>query len=222
MTDPDDNQGNRKSQATILVSSIDSPSIKFPPFPTQPNVGEGTSIISFKHFKEHGIRIFSDTGVEVDGLGIPTVELAVIHDLDECKTETRRKLKDGKNKLEGKRGKTATAVGEAPLEGAVKLSPMEKAKDRRTQRFLLFAKKEWFDQWSEGEHLRGLKTYDPYALNSIYSITLPHFFYLQESLKYYPHPSSIHRFSYRSHLATCTNTADVSLGPSTLSCYIYI
>jgi hypothetical protein len=175
MTDPDDTQGNPKSQATTVVNSTDGPIIKFPPFPAQPNTGEGASIIPFKHFKEHGIRIFSDTGVEIDGLGIPTVELKVTHDLDECKTETRRKLKDGKV-LEGKRGKIATAVEEAP----VKLNAMEKSKDRRIQRFLLFAKKEWFDQWSEGEHLRGLKTYDPYVLDSIYSTALPsHFFILR-------------------------------------------
>lgn len=173
MTDPDDTQENSKFQATTtVVNSTDGPTIKFPPFPTQPNTGEGASIIPFKHFKEHGIRIFSDTGVEMDGLGIPTVELNVIHDLDECKTETRRKLKDDRDVLEGKRSKIATA---AP----VKLDPMEKAKDRRTQRFLLFAKKEWFDQWSEGEHLRGLKTYDPYVLDSIYSTTLPSHFILR-------------------------------------------
>lgn len=159
MTGADNAQGNPKSQATTVVKSTDGPFLKFPPFPTQPNTGEGASIIPFKHFKEHGIRIFSDTGVEIDGLGIPTVELDVIHDLDECKTDTRRKLKDGRNVLEGKRGKIATA--EAPVGEPVKLNPMEKARDRRTQRFLLFAKKEWFDQWSEGEHLRGLKTYDP-------------------------------------------------------------
>ena len=161
MTDLDDTQGNPKSQATTVVNSTtDGPTIRFPPFPTQPNTGEGASIIPFKHFKEHGIRIFSDTGVEMDGLGIPTVELAVVHDLDECKTETRRKLKAGRDVSEGKRGKIATTVGEP-----VKMNSMEKAKHRRTQRYLLFAKKEWFEQWSEGEHLRGLKTYDLYALD---------------------------------------------------------
>jgi hypothetical protein len=106
-------------------------------------------------------------------LGIPTVELNVTHDLDECKTETRRKFK-GRDVLEGKRGKIAT---EAPVKEPVKLNPMEKSKDRKLQRFLLFAKKEWFDQWSEGEHLRGLKTYDPYVLDSIYSTFLPSHFY---------------------------------------------
>lgn len=156
MTDPNDIHGNPKSQATAPVNSTDGPSIKFPPFPTQPSAGEGESIIPFKQFKERGIRIFSDTGVEMDSLGIPTVELAVRHDLDVCKTETRRKLKDGKDVLEGKRGKNATPVVEP-----VKLNPMEKAKDRKIQRYLLFANKEWYDQWSEGEHLRGLKTYDP-------------------------------------------------------------
>ena len=161
MADPDDTQGNTKSQATTVASSTDGPTLKFPPFPSPPNTEEGASIIPFKHFKEHGIRIFSDTGVEMDDLGIPTVELAVRHDLDECKTQTRRKLKDGKDVLEGKKG-------EAPAEREpVKLDPIEKAEDRRTQRYLLFANKEWFDQWTEGEHLRGLKTYDPYALDSV-------------------------------------------------------
>ena len=149
MTDTNDSlaQENPNSQATIFL--------KFPPFPTQP-IGS-SSIIPFKHFKEHGIRMFSNNGIEVDGLGIPTIELGVVHDLDECKTETRRKkLKDG---IEGKRG---TKMAVATVDEPVKLNnPMEKAKDQRHQRFLLFAKKEWFDQWSEGEHLRGLKTYDP-------------------------------------------------------------
>ena len=146
------------------VESTDSGpfNLKFPPFPIA-REGASSSIIPFKHFKEHGIRIFSDTGLETDGLGVPTIKLGVVHELDECQTETRRKLKDGKDVLEGKRSsKIVTTVGEAE---PVKLgnNPMEKAKDQKNQRFLLFAKKEWFDQWSEGEHLRGLKTYDPYA-----------------------------------------------------------
>ena len=140
------------------------PIIKFPPFPIQPL----ETIIPFKDFKEHGIRIFSDTGVEMDGLGIPTVELGVVHELDECKTETRRKaLKDDGSKvlLGDKRGKIqATTTVEAAVAEKVKLNPMERAKEQRNQRYLLFEKKEWYDQWSEGEHLRGLNTYDPYVL----------------------------------------------------------
>lgn len=104
--------------------------------------------------------MFSDTGVEMDGLGVPTIELGVVHELDECKTETRRKVKDRKSFLEGKRGKiVAAAVAEAVAE-EVKLGPIERAKEQRTQRFLLFAKKEWYEQWSEGEGLRGLHIYD--------------------------------------------------------------
>src|SRR5271155_4980790 len=98
--------------------------IKFPPFPAQPLE---TTIIPFKDFKEHGIRIFSDTGVEMDGLGIPTVELGVVHELDQCKTETRRKT------LKDKRGKIEAAVVEQ-----VKLNPKERL---RNQSYLLFAKK---------------------------------------------------------------------------------
>jgi hypothetical protein len=148
MTDPND---------TVRSTDSGPSNLMFPPFPIAPIAGEGgsSSIISFKHFKEHGIRIFSDTGVETDGLGVPTIELGVVHELDECKTETRRKLKDGKD------GKDVLEGKAEPVKPGN--NPMERAKDQRKQRFLLFAKKEWFDQWSEGEHLRGLKTYDPYA-----------------------------------------------------------
>ena len=86
----------------------------------------------------------------MDGLGIPTVELAVRHELDKCKTETRQKFinKDGGGALEGSGSKkgSKTPVGE-PVN--LKLNPMEKAEDRRTQRYLLFANKEWFVQWAE-------------------------------------------------------------------------
>ena len=159
-----------KSQATTVVNSTDGPILKFPPFPPRPDAEEGASIIPFKQFKEHGIRVFSETGVEMDGLGIPTVELPVRHDLDKCKTETRRKWKDGEDVQEDKKGKT-------PVVEPIKQTPMEKAKDRRLQRYLLFAKKEWYDQWAEGEHLRGLKTYDAYALDSFFSTTLSSRFY---------------------------------------------
>lgn len=51
-------------------------------------------ITPFKEFKEHGIQIFSgDTDDEIDGLGIPTVELRVQHETDNCKTDTKRRKK---------------------------------------------------------------------------------------------------------------------------------
>lgn len=132
----------------LMVNPTDGPTIRFPPFPVlPPNARE--PLIPFKNFKEHGIRVFSDTDVEVDGLGIPTIELGVRHELDECKTKTRRKVNE-----ENKRGS-----GNRTEEPAKVNPPIE----RRHQRFLLFAKKEWYDQWSEDEYLRGLNTFDPYA-----------------------------------------------------------
>ncbi|KAK7470082.1 hypothetical protein VKT23_001523 [Stygiomarasmius scandens] len=61
----------------------------FPPFPTPP---PGVQITPFADFRENGIQVFSPDGkVEVDGLGIPTVELGSKHDSDEGKTEARPK-----------------------------------------------------------------------------------------------------------------------------------
>jgi hypothetical protein len=71
-------------------AAVDSevPYLRFPPFPAPP---EGVEIIRFKDFKERGIQMFSgDGGTEVDGLGIPTVELKVRHVTDGCKTDGRR------------------------------------------------------------------------------------------------------------------------------------
>ncbi|KAF9068337.1 hypothetical protein BDP27DRAFT_1448523 [Rhodocollybia butyracea] len=60
----------------------------FPPFPPIP---EGVTLIPFKDYKEKGIRIQedSDEGPEVDGLGIPTIDLPP-HKTDFCKTNSKR------------------------------------------------------------------------------------------------------------------------------------
>jgi hypothetical protein len=69
--------------------------LKFPPFPPVP---EGTTILPFASFKEKGIQIApSHSGEEVDGLGIPTVELRVPHDTDECKTSATKRSGSIKN-----------------------------------------------------------------------------------------------------------------------------
>jgi hypothetical protein len=80
------------SQAPAPIAPTDD-RLTFPPFPRAP---EGVTIIPFKEFKERGIQLFAtgqEDDVERDGLGIPTVELRVHHDTDECKTETKRKNK---------------------------------------------------------------------------------------------------------------------------------
>ncbi|THV03347.1 hypothetical protein K435DRAFT_835920 [Dendrothele bispora CBS 962.96] len=60
----------------------------FPPFPKCP---EGVQITPFTEYQENGIQVFSADGREIDGLGIPTVELKTKHDTDEGKTEARPK-----------------------------------------------------------------------------------------------------------------------------------
>jgi hypothetical protein len=65
----------------------------FPPFPQAP---EGVTITAFSEFKEYGIQAYaSSDGREVDGLGVPTIELTKKHDTDDGKTEARpRKSRD--------------------------------------------------------------------------------------------------------------------------------
>lgn len=101
--------------ATAQVAEPELPFFKFPPFPRPP---EGAGIMPFKEFKPRGIQLFAhmkksgdqggdedDEGIEieVDGLGVPTVELRVKHDSDECKSDKRKKHK--------KKKKTVTSAG---------------------------------------------------------------------------------------------------------------
>jgi hypothetical protein len=95
------------------MSTIDGPIadpdfLRFPPFPVPPS---GTKIIPFKDFKESGIQmnLSGDSDrVEVDGLGIPTVELRSKHDTDQCKTGSAVRVKKkppppDRGRLEGKK-----------------------------------------------------------------------------------------------------------------------
>ncbi|KAF9534652.1 hypothetical protein CPB83DRAFT_901623 [Crepidotus variabilis] len=161
------------------MASTEKP--KYPPFPAVP---PNVAIIPFSDFKESGIRIFGlpfgedlsndeDEGVEVDGLGIPTVPLRVPHNTDECKTNTRRKgqtesdirrkEKDAREKGKGDRKKKEAEEKEKTKDKDLlkNMNPIERAQELKRRRILLFAKKEWYDQWKEGEDLRGTKVYDP-------------------------------------------------------------
>ncbi|KAL5529936.1 hypothetical protein ACEPAF_6193 [Sanghuangporus sanghuang] len=62
---------------------------KWPPFPDPP---DNIKIIPFNEFKPSGIQISFDDEVEVDGLGIPTVRLPVIHD-NEAPPRKKKKTK---------------------------------------------------------------------------------------------------------------------------------
>jgi len=89
---------------------LELPFIRFPPFPNPP---EGVTIMPFRDFKPRGIQLFAqlkrsgngdeDEDVELDGLGIPTIELRVKHSTDECKSNKRKKRK--------KKHTTASAPG---------------------------------------------------------------------------------------------------------------
>ncbi|KAF5355671.1 hypothetical protein D9756_003741 [Leucocoprinus leucothites] len=62
-----------------LESNIAS-KIVFPPFPPAP---PGSTIIPFKNFREHGIRVAErESGQEIDGAGVPTVILPIREEPD--------------------------------------------------------------------------------------------------------------------------------------------
>ena len=72
-----------------FINSVDGRRVSFPPFP-EPALG--TTVMSFKEFKEGGIHV--DPGrndEEVDSHGIPTIPLPKRHAADACKTNTKRK-----------------------------------------------------------------------------------------------------------------------------------
>ncbi|KAK7037815.1 hypothetical protein VNI00_010776 [Paramarasmius palmivorus] len=119
---------------------------QFPPFPSPPS---GTVITPFKDFVERGIQIHifgkNEDDQEVDGLGIPTVELPKKH-------ETDRPKSGGKP-----RSYTMPVVQEAK----------KKKEEKAEQSFKLPVKRrDWTEDWVEQDRLRGRIAYDP-------NITLP-------------------------------------------------
>src|ERR1700722_15184812 len=79
--------------ASAGTNDDEQPFLKFPPFPAPP---PGRRIEPFKGFKGYGIQKLCKNGVEVDGVGIPTVELPNKHSTDQCKTDATRKKKPKK------------------------------------------------------------------------------------------------------------------------------
>lgn len=54
----------------------------FPPFPPPPH---GVAVVPFNEFKECGISLVRDKyGQEVDGVGVPTISLPFVDELDSC------------------------------------------------------------------------------------------------------------------------------------------
>jgi hypothetical protein len=146
--------------------SSEAPLIRYPPFPSVP---PDVSILPYAQFKEVGIRIngvlppmgdeggenCEDDGTEVDGLGVPTVSLRIRHETDVCKTLTKGR----KINLENRKEKDTRKEKEKEKEG-IKKDPITRALETRQKRITMFANKEWYDQWEEGEALRGMKGYD--------------------------------------------------------------
>ncbi|KAF8204620.1 hypothetical protein BJ912DRAFT_1036725 [Pholiota molesta] len=136
-------------------TDTDRPPARYPPFPPVP---PGVEILPFKSFKEHGIQIFSSTNVEIDGLGIPTVPLRVPHATDQRKTQPKDKPAD--NQTANYKQEAMNRKAKLKEEAKLKMDPLSKAQEQRRLRIMLFARKEWYNVWAEGEDLRGIRTYD--------------------------------------------------------------
>lgn len=86
--------------ASETTATQEMPFVTFPPFPKLP---PGVTLIPFKDFRARGIQLFGEVvggpneeDMELDGLGIPTVELRVKHSTDECKSNTRKRKRKKK------------------------------------------------------------------------------------------------------------------------------
>lgn len=141
------------------------PLFRYPPFPPSP---PDVKITPYAHFHEYGIRLYGLPSavegdpagdIEIDGLGIPTLTLRVRHETDRCKSFTRGREKiEHPQQRKAKPSQKEKKIGEsAPM---TKKDPILRALEQRQQRGMLFAAKEWYEQWAEGEPMRGTTAYD--------------------------------------------------------------
>ncbi|KAG1852435.1 hypothetical protein DFJ58DRAFT_885233 [Suillus subalutaceus] len=91
-------------------------------------MGHYLSALSKTPTRAHGIQLFAEVvggqneeDIELDGLGIPTVELCMKHSTDECKSNTRKR----------KRKKKTTAVEGAPARKVPWYEEWEEGEDLR-------------------------------------------------------------------------------------------
>ncbi|KDQ29742.1 hypothetical protein PLEOSDRAFT_1083328 [Pleurotus ostreatus PC15] len=117
--------------------------LRFPPFPPVP---PGTVITPFAQFRECGIQIefgAGDGDIELDGRGIPTIELRTKHDTDESKSEARKRKKSRQRQKdreeEEQRARQRVTNNSGPKTPATLGKPLIK---------------EWWQDWEEGENLR--------------------------------------------------------------------
>ncbi|KAL4264501.1 VRR-NUC domain-containing protein [Pleurotus pulmonarius] len=116
--------------------------LRFPPFPPVP---PGVVITPFSQFRECGIQIefgAGDGDIELDGRGIPTLELRTKHDTDESKSEARKRKKTRQRQREDEEQRARQRVANntsAPKTPATLGKPLIK---------------EWWQDWEEGENLR--------------------------------------------------------------------
>lgn len=123
---------NHQTEKPMAQAAAELHKLTFPPFPQLP---EGSTFPLFKDFKPSGIQMFAGEGdVEVDGLGIETVEMRTRHETDEVKT--------GKNKGT-KRARKAAAAAE------------REAAEARGE---TVKKLTWWEEWEESEDLRVSQT----------------------------------------------------------------
>ena len=148
---------------TKPLPKSESPLFRYPPFPSSP---PDVQITPYSQFHEYGIRLYGlpsavEDGpgdIEIDGLGIPTLALRIRHETDTCKSFTRGREKTENPQQRKAKSTLKEKVGEPAL--VTKKDPILRALQQRHQRGMLFAGKEWYEQWAEGEAMRGTTVYD--------------------------------------------------------------
>ena len=119
-----------KKPETQVASELHK--LTFPPFP---QLLEGSTLPAFKDFQSSGIQMFSgDNDVEIDGLGIQTVEMRTKHETDAIKTGNRKGTKRVRKAAAAAQREAAEARGE----------PVKKLT--------------WWEEWEESEDLRVSQT----------------------------------------------------------------
>ncbi|EJD35702.1 hypothetical protein AURDEDRAFT_117314 [Auricularia subglabra TFB-10046 SS5] len=92
------------TQGFVGLYEVDEAGVPYYRFPPWPQVPAGVTIVPFKDFKDVGIILRDDGEEELDGMGIPTIALSVVHGdggAGSRSAKKRRRAQAEKNAREG-------------------------------------------------------------------------------------------------------------------------
>ncbi|PPR04661.1 hypothetical protein CVT24_011879 [Panaeolus cyanescens] len=139
-------------QTEPIEENVSQHEIHYPPFPTPP---EGVHVIPFKDFKQAGIEIFSEDGIERDGRGVPTISLRIRHETDVCKTDSARAdgqdstPTTGKKKKKGKRINENQNTDQPGNVDPPAIDHIQRAKEKKLEMLKQFARRHWYEIWAD-------------------------------------------------------------------------